>query len=400
MNPIFQQTIWFSENNELHLNLAGIRNDGAMLILTSWNHPEGMTWQLVIEDEIEHYDDPFTAPYFLILECLTDEACSDYLQQIPLPVSKVLKQYRSESFGMLMLLSQNKNLSTLCGKYCTPFWLLFRLAKSDHWSKQQFIAMCESGILNVLKALNLPANQAALDLLNKITTSHYYSQFHVDLIQQTFFELDYQHLSASRDHLPDHLIQFLLRHPDLQHAKLIQSLDKTDYNELLQIIRKLSAEVTDTRALTKLIAESENIPVLKSHYKRLEATRTNKALQSYEKKLGDAENASRVFPQLSLFADRHELQQIISEDELLAECKLVRHNLMPYVEGIVKGQYAIYKVLKPEMALLLLMLFPTKDGGIIPVIKTIVPYKNYIDIRKTFAWLNEIKGMASKHREC
>jgi hypothetical protein len=370
---ISDQITWYSERHLLHIDLSSLINTPITLILTSWNHPCGVTWALhnAVEQIDELYDDPFRAPYFPIWECLTDDkACDEYLNQIPKAIAVTLRLYRSVNFGMLMMLSQNKNLINFSEKYSTLFWLLFRQAKNDHWSKIEFLDVCNQGESAMLIACGLPANDIALEAIAKFTANNF-AQLQSDYIHRLFTELDYQHLNANLEHIPDHLIQFLLRYPELQHAKLIQSLNRADHNELLRIVRNLRAVATqiDSVNLELLIAESDNIPALKSHYKRLEALALQKALQDYDKQLKSAEVSSRSLPQLSLFVDRDDLVQILSEVDLLADSWLCRQNLMRYVPGILSEHYAVYRMLKPQRATAVYYLFPEQDGGIRPVLK-------------------------------
>ncbi|WP_415878562.1 hypothetical protein [Methylomonas sp. TEB] len=371
MNDYHNRCLWISEQNELHIDLSDLLNDNRILVLTAWNHCSGITLSLVTDDSIEKYD-PFTAPYFPIWECLDYDSCRDYLEQIPSQLLAMLKSYRADSFGMLMLISQNKFLTNFYGKYSTLFWLFFRQAKIDHWSKSEFLDVCNQGEFAMLIACQLPANTVALDVIAKFTANNY-SQYQYDLICRLFEALDYQHLNSVRDFFPDHLIQFLLRYPELQHAKLIQNLKKSEYNELPRIVRNLRAVVAklkiDTVNVEKLIAESGNLAALKSHYNHLEALALEKALQDYEKQLKSAEASSRSFPQLSLFADRDDHEQILSEAELLAESWLCQQNLMQYVPGILCGHYAIYQQRKPQRATAVYYLFPEQDGGLRPVLK-------------------------------
>jgi len=368
---ISDQIIWYPECNALHVNLYRLINTPTTIILTSWNHSSGITWTLRNDQEQldEHYDDPFTAPYFPIWDCLNDEASSDYLQQIPLAISKTLKEYHSESLGMVMLLSQNKSLTRLCVECPTLLWLLFRKAKIDHWSKTEFVNVCRQGESAMLIACHLPTNEIALEVIAKFSADNF-GQLQSDLIY-SLFELDYQHLNAMRENIPDHLIQFLLRYPELQHEKLIQNLKKSDYHELLRIVRNLHvvAVEVDTVNVQKLIADSDNLAVLKSHHKHLEALALEKALQDYEKQLKSAEASSRSFPQLSLFADRDDLVQLLNEADLLAESRLCQQNLLQYVPGILSGHYAVYRMLEPQRATAVYYLFPEQDGGLRPVLK-------------------------------
>ena len=369
---------WYPDRQELHVNLLPVIGIHTTLVLTSFNSAYGTTWSLITNDGIEYYDDPFTAPYFPIWECLDYDSCCDYLDQIPVEVQNAVKPYRGDQFGMLIL-SQQKNLTKLCGKYSTLFWLLFRQAKSDHWSKIEFVDVCNQGELVMLIACGLPANDIALEVIAKFTAKHY-AKHQYDWIKQLFNELDYQHLNANLEHIPDHLIQFLLRYPELQHAKLIKQLEQSDYNALLRIVRNLRAVATeiDTVNVELLIAESDSLATLKSHHKHLEALALEKALQDYEKQLKSAEASSRSFPQLSLFADRDDLVQLLNEADLLAESWLCQQNLMRYVPGILSGHYAVYQQLKPQRATALYYLFPEQDGGICQVLKCLYSADDFI----------------------
>ena len=269
---------WFPERQELHVNLLSVIGIHTTLVLTSFNSTNGITWSLQTDDGIEYYDDPFSAPFFQISDFLHDDNCRDYLDQIPVEVLNAAKPYRS--FGIVMLLSQNKFLTKVYGKYSTLFWLLFRQNKIDHWSKQQFISLCESGIWNVLKALNLPANQAALNLLNKITASHCFTQFHVDLIHQTFMQLDYRHLNSKLETAPDFLLQFLLRFPHLQHVKFLGQLERDDYYVFRDCIKRLRSAlikrdvVNVNQQLAAVLATSDSLNALRTYEKRVsDATR-------------------------------------------------------------------------------------------------------------------------------
>ena len=280
MNNILNRCRWYPERLELEINLDDLLNDQRTLVLTAWQHYKDITMSLVTDDEIEIFDVPFTAPYFPILEKLDYNSCKDYIDQIPFEIQNVIKPFRGDQFGILMLLSQNKNLSILCGKYCTLFWLLFRQAKMTNWSKMQFVSTCESGIWSVLKALNLPANQAALQFLNKITASHYCTQFHVDLIQQTFRDLDYCHLNSKLETAPDHLLQFLLRFPHLQHVKFLGQLEREDYYVFRDCIKRLQSTLIKhdvdnvNEQLAAVLATNDSLNALRTYEKRVsDATR-------------------------------------------------------------------------------------------------------------------------------
>jgi hypothetical protein len=173
MNNFTNRCRWYPERNELEINLDDLLDDQRTLVLTSWNNCQGITWSIVDDDAVKHHRDPFTAPYFPIWECLDYDSCKDYLDQIPEKINLACLLFRADNFGLAMLLSQNKNLSQLCVKCPTLFWLLFLRAKIDHWSKSEFLDVCNQGELAILQACQLPANTVALEVIAKFTAKHY-----------------------------------------------------------------------------------------------------------------------------------------------------------------------------------------------------------------------------------
>ena len=384
---------WYPERNELHVNLLPIIGIQTTLVLTAWNHENGITGSLITDDGIEYYDDPFTAPFFQISDFLDDDSCSEYIDQIPAELMEALKSYRSDSFGMLML-SQSKFLTKLSGN-STLFWLLFRQAKAERWNTTRFVNVCNQGESAMLIACGLPANDIALEVIAKFTAKNF-AQLQSDYLYSLFAKLDYQHLNAIRADLPDHLIMFLLRHPELQHFKLIQHLNKSDYHELLRTtraIQRLADELKiDTVNVMKQARESDSIFALNALENRLSAANTNRLLHDYEKMLGSAPGASNCFPSPPL-ADSKNIIAITSTAELLAESKVLQHDLITFAEGISAGNYYAYKILKPERATLLLYLFKSDDGGIMPVIKSVITYAgqeaNIATIEQIQNWINK-----------
>jgi hypothetical protein len=382
---------WYPESQELHVNLLSVIGIHSTLIMGSWNHRSGgINLSLVTDDGIEHYD-PFNAPYFQISDFLNVCAAKPYLDQILAEVMQMLKSYRADSFGMLMLLSQHQYLTKFCGNYSTLFWLLFRQAKAERWNTAQFLNVCSQGESAMLLACHLPANPIALELLAKITANNF-AQHQYDWIQRLFTALDCTNLNAIRADLPDHLIQFLLRHPELQHMKLIQHLEQSDYHELLRTTRAIQRladeQKIDTVNVTKQVLESDSIPALKSLENRLSAANASRLLHDYEKMLGSATGASNCFPSPPL-ADSKNIVAITSASELLAESKALKHDLITFAEGICAGNYYAYKILKPERGTLLLYLFKSADGGIMPVIKSVITYSGQEADITTIKQINE-----------
>jgi hypothetical protein len=128
--------------------------------------------------------------------------------------------------------------------------------------------------------------------------------------------------------------------------------------------------------------------VLKALENRLRAANANRLLHDYEKMLGSASGASNCFPSSPL-ADSKNIVAITSADELLAECKALQHDLIMFAEGICAGNYYAYKILKPERSTLLLYLFKSADGGIMPVIKSVITYSGREADITTIEQINE-----------
>lgn len=398
MNNILNRCLWNSSQNELHIDIGDLLklNHHRILVLTSWNHSSGITLSLVTDDGIDRYDNPFTTlPYFPILEKLDYNSCKDYIDQIPFEIQNVIKRYRRDSCGIVMLLSQNIFLTDLYGKYSTLFWLLFKQAKAQQWTEQQFVNRCLQHETVLLQQCHLPANAVAFEVLAKLTANSF-GQYQYDLIFRLFEELDYHHLNSVRKDIPDHLIQFLLRHSELQHLKLIHELEQRyDYNELLRAIRAiqhLAVELKiDSVNVTKQVLESDSISALKTLQAHLREEATHQLLLDYAKIINDESGACPSFPSPPLAATA-DIVAITSAAELLAESQLLRHDLVRYCNSIVDGHYYAYHVLAPERSTLLLYLFQTADDGIVPVIKEVVTYSgqsaNAATIEQIRKWIN------------
>jgi hypothetical protein len=226
---------WHPECNELHVNLHDLLNDNRMLVL---NHPNGIAWSLVTDEGVEYHDDPLSAPYFPIWECLDQDSCKPFFDQIPIEVQTVIKRYRRDSLGIAMMLSQNKFLTKVYGKYSTLFWLAFVHAKSEQMNKALFVDACMEGPFAMLRLCNLPENEDAVELMFKFQAETY-GQHQYELIYRFFSELDYQRLNATLKKIPDHLIRFLLQHPECQHLRLLPNLNRYDYPQLVQWISSI-----------------------------------------------------------------------------------------------------------------------------------------------------------------
>jgi hypothetical protein len=387
---------WYPDRQELHVNLLPVIGIHTTLILTSWNHSSGITWSLLTDGGIEQYDDPFLAPFFQISDFLNVSAAKPFIDQIPAEVMLALKPFRSDNFGMLIAARRHKFLTNLCSAYCTPFWLFFKQAKNDHWSKSEFLDVCNQGESAMLIACHLPNNDIALEVIAKFTADNF-GQLQSDLIYR-LFELDYQHLNSIRDKIPDHLLQFLLRYPNFQHMKLIQSISKSDYNNLLRTTRAIQHLAVklkiDSVNVTKQVLESDSISALKTLQAHLREEAAHRALLDYAKVINDEPGACPLFPSPPL-ATTENLVAITSAAELLAESQLLRHDLVRFCDSIVDGHYYAYSVLAPERSTLLLYLFRAADDEIVPVIKEVLTYSgqsaNAATVMQIRKWL---KGLS------
>lgn len=348
-------------------------------------------------DECIEHDDPFSAPRFPILECLDqrDDQIQAFLDSIPTSLLNAIKPYRRDSFGLLMLLSQNKFLTIGFGKYSTLFWLAFVHAKSESLSKTQFINTCMEEPFAMLRLCNLPANDDALGIIGKFQAETY-SQHQYELVYRLFGELDYHGLNKTLEVVPDHLIRFLLQHPECQHLRLLQNLNRYDYPQLVQsisTIQKCAADLElDVASVMLQVTESHDLPALKTLVNALRATYIERMLSDYENELAHDTEACSAFPQPPL-ASTETIVAITSAAELLQESKLLKHDLVKFVKKIDGVKYYPYRVLEPERATLLLFLFPAIDGCIKPVIKELVTFNGKMADNATLetvkSWLND-----------
>ncbi|QPK62919.1 hypothetical protein IVG45_19145 [Methylomonas sp. LL1] len=368
-----RRIIW--KNSELHIDLSDLLNDTRILIVTGFNHRDGITWTLLTDDKREYYDDPFTAPYLPTWEYPNqrDDQIQAFLDGIPPSLLNALRPYRRDRFGLLMLSSRHRLLAECCERHPMLFWLLYRQAQVEQWPVVTLLDICSLPITDRLRPCQLPDDTVTLEILNKLQAPQF-AQHEYELIHRCFAELDVERLNRLPA-IPDHLLRFLLRQPQYQALSLLSTLERYDYNALLRSIRSIEQSVhalqLNLSDVERQVATLANLSALNRYQERLHAAATTRLLDDYEKRLGEASDTSLAFPSPP-FSATENLQPITRVVDLLAECRLLNHDAIRYVSGIQSGYHYAYRVLNPVYCTAIIILFKTRDDKLLPVIKEVL----------------------------
>ncbi|QSB03033.1 hypothetical protein JWZ98_08940 [Methylomonas sp. EFPC1] len=379
MTSITDPIIWHPNRQELHLDLKRLLNIDSKLVLTGWHHPAGLSWWLCFVDGIEErHTNPFESLYFPIPEMLADDTAIHYLG-IPAHLLSTSKRYRADSFGMLVCLSRHKSLVKTMGNNWTLFWKCYRQAKAELWTEQQLINVCNKGAVEMMHACHLPANQAAISTLTKFSADNF-GQFQFDLIDHLFSELDYHQLNATHDIIFDHQVHFLLKYPHLEGLGVWRNWTSNNYDELLRTVKSIQAlaqrPVLPAVNIQEQMQSCESLSALKTLQNALQDAKAQNELLNYDKPLESAYRASASFPPPPV-TSTETFEAITTPSQLFQLSKSLNFNLMSYVQGINEGKYYLYRI-KPDEAVVVLMLFKTNDNRVKPVIQSII--KKYGDL--------------------
>lgn len=156
---------WVADQQKLHIDLEPLLGLPNTLVLSGWD--AGVSWQIVTGSETEIYSDPFGEPPFPI-ELFGHDNLSPWVSTIPENIMALLKRYKGNAFGMLMLVNRYPYLKELFEDHPGLFWLAHTFARDRHWSEAAFVKLCGLKRTNILGICGLPAQPSALTLLRKI----------------------------------------------------------------------------------------------------------------------------------------------------------------------------------------------------------------------------------------
>ena len=134
------KSIWHPDLQELHIDFSPLLNTPCTLILTSWQR--GISWSVIVDDQIEHHTDPFEDSLFPI-EFVDHYCLKQWVQTIPIEILNLLRRYKGNMFGMMNIVSRHETTLNLFLKNPTVFWQLFRHAEENDWTEIQFIDCCK-----------------------------------------------------------------------------------------------------------------------------------------------------------------------------------------------------------------------------------------------------------------
>jgi PcfJ-like protein len=358
---------WDSEQ-QLHIDLQPLLDSTATLCLSGWD--AGILWSTVIDGEITEYNDPFGESPFPI-EFFDHDLLSTWVATIPKNIIALLKQYKGNAFGMLMLVNRHAYLKELFEDHPALFWFAYTHANDNHWQEHQFVSLFKSKRTEILKTCGLPNTSSAVKLLQKIQ-ANYFNRYTYDQIRALFNFEDYAVLNH-RAAVPIRLVALLKKYPALLYSKFIQNWQgdwTAEEQELLRDIIRMVATNNEGDYLNWL-NRCCDLESLKAQHDIL----VDRMVEQNRKRTGHniSENKRYPAPPVTGIA---QIEPILNSNGLRDESEQQRHCVASYHSEIVQGRYFVYKIHEPERATLGVSILKTKNGKVSLRIDQLRGYKN------------------------
>jgi hypothetical protein len=355
--PSFAESdsIWLAEHQQLHIDLQPLLNQSGSLILTGWDI--GIRWLNIIDGESTTvHTDPFAKSLFPI-EFIDHDLLKPWAATIPETVITLLKRYKGNAFGMLMMTSRHRYAYQLFLEQPILFWVAFCHAQQNEWSEAQFIACCQMKRTAILDTCDLPPTRSALKLLSKIQAEHF-GRYELDQIR-ALLNLEGFEILNHRLSLPLDMVHLILKQPNLLGSKFVihwqDEVSDQLYRTYLDIMRMVS--YCDAGDVSPWIHNCKNMQDLTASHDRL--------VQYMNDRKRNGSSAIIIedcdYPAPPVLGTET-IVPIDSFRQLRAESMQQHHCVEAYHARIVEGHYYVYQILAPERATLGLRIVKSSNG--------------------------------------
>lgn len=331
-------------NNNLIINFSQYFGYECVAKLTSWD--KGVSWSGVTESEDQTIEvlSEMGVPFVAI--CGTKDA-APWLASFPEGIQEKLVEYESKYRGtlyaLLWCISRSKHARELFETNPLLVWLVLKTAQLEQWDTRYVMSLFSRKRTEILLACKLGESRAVLKLILKLKLG-YFSQYEFDLIKA----YDWKSVSNYLSHLPfldGNLLKFLQRYPDLKTSRLIQKFGSgwrwKDFDMIFEDTLNMAADLGVRDIITR-ISSCKDIHQLTNLHDKLAAEineQNCKELPLLEYNEPPVEGTSFIIP----ITNNHDLHE---------EGKAQHHCVASYHARIFRGEYYVYKILKPERATL------------------------------------------------
>jgi len=393
-----EESYWNNETQELIIDLTRLLNLPNRLVLTGWHSASGITWRNEFEPVtngeqrvVECHTDPFESSLFPI-ELFDNSILQPWSEQIPPDLINLLKRYKGNAFGILMLCNRYPHLYELLQRDSTLFWLFFTYAQEHRWDEERFVNTCRLPRTEILHACRLPARKSVVKLLSKVRCLRFASSEY-ELITQ-LLNLDFEKLNH-RQFITGDIVRFLVFYPALVNSKLILHINDVDCMPLTMLVNDIvhmccGLGCAEIDATLEQVKRSSNIKQVQAIHDRL----VDELNQQIRQPSFAAQREHKPFPAPPL-PGNHDIVPITDLVTLHAESLQQRHCVASYSYEIEDGHYYVYRVLSPERATLGIKITRTHSGTLQLRIDQLKGERNSIVSAAThqavLAWFNAMQ---------
>jgi len=383
-NHMTQDDINWSDNKqELTIDISKHEDESMQLILTSWK--QGISWKTLVNEVIEHHNNPFEAPPFPFW-FLESDLVKCWREQIPDRLLKQVKHFKGNEFGILNFCSRYQYADKFFTHNPTLFWMIFMNIQKHSKDEAALMAICQLKHTTILKILKLPAKKSVLKLLLKIKYTYALNKY--GRIER-LFKLKFEKLNH-RASISIAQIAFILQFPEFIESPLLnqweqaQSID--ELQSLPRVIRDIDLMKDQIREINKksikqqLYQCKDSKAIHRLHDKLVEQLNKQNAEEDEQERLewGHQEYQLELptqFPEPPL-AGNPSIIPITTPQQLQREGQKQQHCVAAYAYQIAQNQCYIYQILAPERATLSIDIRVTPRGKTKLSIDQIKGFKN------------------------
>ncbi|MGY6275740.1 PcfJ domain-containing protein [Methylomonas sp. MgM2] len=356
---------WNNETQELTIDLTRLLNLPNRLVLTGWHSASCVTWRNEFDSTsdggdhiIEYHTDPFDSSLFPI-EMFDNSLLQPWTEQIPPDLVNLLKLYKGNAFGMLMLCNRYQHIVELFQRNSTLFWLFFTYAQDHRWDEERFVNTCLLPRTEILRACDLPARKAVVKLLSKLRCKRF-ARSEYELIIQ-LLHLDFEKLNH-RQFITGDMARFLVFYSALIDSKLILHINDADCMPITMLVNDIvrmcgfgHTEIDTTLEQVKRCSNIKQVHAIHDHL-------VNELNQQIRTSSFAAQREHKPFPVPPLPGNNN-IVPITDLMTLHEESLQQRHCVASYDYEIEDGHYYVYRVLAPGRATLGIKITHTHSGA-------------------------------------
>ena len=312
--------------------------------LSPWS--QGVCWRLDPDSNwrTDLYDDPKINFSFLIYANKNngwEQEVSEALIHLLLEFEKC---HQISMYQVIWILSRSQYATEFLISSPLLFWIILDGLISSKFNQNIILKVFESKRSTALTKLGYPSSKSVLKFIDKITYKRMNRKIN-QMIWNLLSRHDFQPLNH-RENIPLDLIAFLVQNTSFIPSKFVKTIEENfNSSQYCQYIRDtiLMSTMLGRTSIDaiKVINNCKDFDEIKRYHDRIsnKIARSKPPEENIEFKPTTLKGTQHIVPILSLM-------------DLRIEGMQMKHCIRSYKDEIIEGNYAAFKIIKPERATL------------------------------------------------